>query len=842
MFSHIPHAATRFSEIAVLTRCTGAAILVMALAGPPDSCASASNEFIRLTTSASGGTPIGLVSADFNRDGKADVVAVNSNGVLSILLGNGTGGFAAPRKIATLPIALNGDVPQVFTGDFNGDSNPDLLVFPSPGSAVTIYPGRGDGSFAAPVNIGDGLSSAGTLVVGDFNGDGRADVAVTSSTSLAVLLQKPSGFFATPIVTVTNLSAPVSLAVALGDVNRDGHLDAAVTDQNGSFQILLGNGHGTFAVQPVTTFNLPIGPIVLAIADFNLDGKPDLVAGVGGPLPLFFNAEVCLLFGVGDGTFDQSSPPCYGSPDSFTQMQVTNLNGRAGLVIPSDHVRVLLNSASAVVSETRYAAGGGPVTMGDFNGDGRQDIVAGNSSGIQVLLNAGAGVLHAPIDIDPPGTPYEVMTSINTSDFNGDGFADLAVESTFNEHGNLLPEIGALLGAPSNRLNPGGVVYLPFDGIIVPMSNPPAIADFNHDGHLDMAFSSVYTDSNGQPVSVMQVEFGDGNGNFNQGPALPLSSNYLAAGNFNAGGFADLASLNGPTLEILLGKGDGTFAPAVPYAVGTNPVFVLQCDLNEDGKRDLIVVNMDSDDISILLGIGDGTFKPQKRFAAGNAPVAAATGDFNRDGKVDIAVAGSTGVSILLGNGNGTFQPGKTYTAAGPVTGIVQASVRQDGIESLLGIDSTSQRFALLPGVGNGTFGAPVFFPVDRIPTAILAADLNRDGAPDVVLLGNGRLAVFYNQGADHVALAGSSTKPKANQPVMFTAHVTAGFAELGAPTGKVTFKDGAKFLGNIALQGGSASITTRLKAGTHQIKAEYGGDSTFNPNHSATLSIPVAP
>ena len=83
---------------------------------------------------------------------------------------------------------------------------------------------------------------------------------------------------------------------------------------------------------------------------------------------------------------------------------------------------------------------------------------------------------------------------------------------------------------------------------------------------------------------------------------------------------------------------------------------MLQRDLNGDGKRDLIVVNHDSDSISVLLGNGDGTFKPQKTYAAGTKPTMAVTGDFNRDGKIDIAVGSSKGISVLLGKGNGTFQ------------------------------------------------------------------------------------------------------------------------------------------------------------------------------------------
>jgi hypothetical protein len=246
--------------------------------------------------------------------------------------------------------------------------------------------------------------------------------------------------------------------------------------------------------------------------------------------------------------------------------------------------------------------------------------------------------------------------------------------------------------------------------------------------------------------------------------------------------------------------------------------------------------------VSVLLGRGDGTFLPQKTFAAGTAPVAAVVGDFNRDGKIDIAVAGSKGVSILLGNGNGTFRAQKTYSTGGPMTGIVAASLRQDGIADLIGIESASQRFVLLPGVGDGTFGASVVYPLDSVPSQIVAGDFNHDGAMDIALLDNGNLAVFYNQGGDHVALASSMSKPKANQSVTFTAHVTSSYGETGALTGKVTFMDGTRTLGNVNLKVGEASVTTKLTAGTHKILAEYVGDTNFNPNQSSTLTMLVGP
>jgi hypothetical protein len=103
-------------------------------------------------------------------------------------------------------------------------------------------------------------------------------------------------------------------------------------------------------------------------------------------------------------------------------------------------------------------------------------------------------------------------------------------------------------------------------------------------------------------------------------------------------------------VSILLGNGNGTFQPAVNYAVGTNPNSVIVADFNGDGKLDLAVANLYSNAVSILLGSGNGTFRPAVNFAAGFYPFSVATGDFNGDGKPDLAVAGPIG----LGGGSST--------------------------------------------------------------------------------------------------------------------------------------------------------------------------------------------
>ncbi len=848
----VPRALPASKTLAFTLLPLAATVLVLCLPVLPCS-ATTTNQFLRLTTYSTGGTPARIVAADFNRDGKADVVALNTNGVLSFLAGTGGGAFSAAKIIATLPTTSASAL--MIAGDFNGDGNPDIVLLPPPGSAVHVYAGHGDGTFAAAVTISTGLAAAASMASGDFNNDGKPDIVVAGPASVSILLGNGSTILAKATVTTTGLTNPFgSLAIAIGDINRDSHLDVAATDQIGNYQILLGSSTGALHAQAVATFptGTPAPPNVIAIADFSGDGKPDLAAGTGAVLPYYVFPSACFFDGDGDGTFAATARTCLEMPiNIFKEMLVTNLNGKPGIAFPYDPLFVFVDNGSEVFTQGIYGAGG-PLALADFNGDGQQDIVSGDAGGVQVVLNAGLGKMRAPIALVEAGGNFTYSIAMSTADMNNDGYADLALLDGFDEHGYHLSSLAVLLGGPRNQFRYAGGNSLGDNLLSQP--NPPAIGDFNHDGHLDVAASGFVDFQDGTPEA--QIAFGDGTGNLpGTGPFLPLSTNYLAGGYFNSGGVEDLASVDPSGLSILIGNGNGTFAPAKNYGVGNNPVFVLQRDLNGDGKRDLVVVNHDSDTISVLLGNGDGTFKPQVTYAAGTLPNTAVTGDFNRDGKVDIAVGSNAGISVLLGNGNGTFQAQKLYSAPGPITGIAQASVRQDGNECLLGVDSAKARFVLLPGFGNGTFGTPVFYPVDRVPVGIVAADFDRDGATDIALLSayggtdfntaqpiGGYAEIFYNQGGDHVSLASSSTTPKANQTVTLTAHVTKSPYEAGTPSGTVTFRDGTKVLGTGALAGGAASLKTSFTPGTHNVVADYNGDANFNPNHSATLTVIATP
>jgi hypothetical protein len=207
---------------------------------------------------------IGLAEADFNRDGKLDLLVTGSlsqnSGYANIYLGNGNGTFAGATNIYHETGSGN---PAV--GDFNGDGKLDFAVpYDNGGSTgVAIYLGNGDGTFQSPKSYGV-ADRATTASVADINGDGKLDII----TNGGVLLGNGDGTFTTgAAIDVCNSGCPVSNP-QIGDFNGDGKLDVAI-----GFWLLLGNGDGTFQAPILLSTD---AASTVAMGDFNSDGKLDL--------------------------------------------------------------------------------------------------------------------------------------------------------------------------------------------------------------------------------------------------------------------------------------------------------------------------------------------------------------------------------------------------------------------------------------------------------------------------------------------------------------------------------------------------------------------------------------
>jgi len=234
----------------------------------------------------------------------------------------------------------------------------------------------------------------------------------------------------------------------------------------------------------------------------------------------------------------------------------------------------------------------------------------------------------------------------------------------------------------------------------------------------------------------------------------------MAKGDFDDDGHVDLAlgDDNGAAI-VLLGQGDGTFAPPVRYALPGHPRSIAVADMDGDGRQDLIVASWGAEVVSVLLGNGDGTFRPGGSQTAGPYLLDIATGDFNGDGHQDIAAGVSSEfidgfpdvVMILLGNGDGTLQPPYPTPGGASPFALAVADFNADGKSDIAVGDQGSQVAGVLLGNGDGTFSDPAYFGLggpNTSPYATIIGDFDNDRRPDFasIVYKTGPV-VFLNQG-----------------------------------------------------------------------------------------------
>ena len=608
-----------------------------------------------------GNSPSSVAVGDFNNDGRPDVAVSNQrDNTVSIFLGqpNGTLGPKTDFPVATYPSSL-------VVADFNNDGKLDIAVTGTCSlncGVVSILLGNGNGTFASHADNTTGVAPM-TSVAADFNGDGFFDLAVvdncgTTCGFVSILLGKGDGTFQ------AKTDYPVGqspFGIVVQDFNGDGKLDLAVANTSNTISILLGNGDGTFQPHKDTTSDN--APAALATGDFDGDKIPDLVIShTGAPWALTF------MKGNGDGTFqpEQQIGYFYHTYDTYNLTAVDlNRDGKLDLTltdISDGGVLVFLGNGDGTFQpQVSYATGVYPFAFAvqDLNGDGNLDLVVADQeqNNLTILLGNGDGTFSPKKNLPRVPVLIEQTSAIAAviGDFNGDGIPDLAIAEGDVDY--LDGGISVLLGKGKGLFQPP--VYTDSNGAW----GGVVAADFNKDGHLDVAVPN----RNGAAVLL-----GNGDGTFDAPLQVVMTqasaARALVAGDFNNDGNQDLVVVaNGflvsQPIYVLLGKGDGTFQPAKQFWSSTSiPQEIAAADFNHDGKLDL-VVNLNPNGIAVMLGNGDGTFQAPVTYATDDLPTGLTVADLNGDGIPDIVATGQQ-IDVFLGKGDGTFANAVTYNGA----------------------------------------------------------------------------------------------------------------------------------------------------------------------------------
>jgi hypothetical protein len=559
--------------------------------------------------------------ADVNGDGKLDIVTFNS-GSVSVFPGTGTGTFSATPTASYAASDGTGDQ-QPGIADYNSDGKLDIIYVDSGLEVASFFGGNGDGTFhGAPLVTPGGVNPASIIVLGsgDINGDGIPDLLAYDTTLLY------SGQATTPAVVslisdgkghfkeVTALSAATVQTLAptaagndpefevsptIVDLNGDGRADMLVSNGSGIYTALA-NADGTFQI-PVLVSGLSINCLPSLSDAGNIDGSGHTSLVVAYPGDSFCGGSgsnpsgVIVLINDGHANFTASIVPV---GVALYQARLVDLNGDGYPDLVASDVSAYTNNVYTVPNLGTASAGAifnsngvstilanyavADILPGDYNGDGKQDLalatsgqidVAGNNSpiegteGVLLLPNAG-NFTFGQSSLVAQGTS---ASWAEWSDVNQDGIPDLVLTAASAEQFDTTPSFG-LSVLPGLG---GGVFGTPVNEVL-PITNPYVfVGDFNQDGAPDAVVSGGYTGSLFLNRGGDNLALAVSTASTTQGGAITLTATLKTVlTDFTPTGSVTF-TLNGAALGVSpLNDGVATFSYSVPTgaSAGTNTV------------------------------------------------------------------------------------------------------------------------------------------------------------------------------------------------------------------------------------------------------------------------------
>ncbi len=828
--------------------------------------------------------PLISTFGDINGDGHMDVLVYDVQTTMNyVLLGDGTGHFSFKNTFtdtSELSILL----------DVNGDKKLDIVSYAGP----TVQLGRGDGTFTAVTPTGAATGYLG-CTYGDLDGDGRPDAACTysasSGPSLRVLHGNGDGTFSSSPLYDSSGKIPSGFAqlsnvLAIQDVNRDGIPDIMGASVDG-WAIMVGQpGGGYAAPQHFDAGYLPytIAPSQLypsyAIEDMDGDSYTDMV--MAGP-----NA-VQISYGQADGGLKAPKASAVVEPGAFLgHVAVGDFNGdKIPDVVATGGKNVTISfgkgdgTFSAPVAlpngitdfSTPDSTSSASILAGDFDGDGKQDIIATGLAAVAdyeqyFFRGHGEGTFASPVMIVSGAPLFRGMNS-PVVDVNGDGAGDILSISTSFKTADPT-HIYFSLGGTGGQFNTVSTLVPtdPLNASVRQANGVPRLADFDGDGSLDVVYT---TQSNAY------ILHGNGDGTF--APAsvtkVPLpftgASVYgtpvITTGDFDGDGKQDFAALfsliaNGDTtpsqsaIVVFYGNGDRSFTQGTAQTYSRIYTDIYGVDLNGDHRSEVALIGSSLFNSNLVVGIFHGaenrTLGPEAQYNAGQGAEAIIV-DLNGDGLPDILASNYFEQSV----------PGDAVTVLlnlGVVTGTLTANLEPSTAQQAFTVTAALTS----PSPSPSTLQGNVSFTIDGVGAG-QAAVTNNAATITVstpLSIGKHALSAMWTGDTkyDGVSLAGthtviaaatttvltSSANPSViGDPVTFTAQVNGMRAQV--PSGSVTFRDGTTVLSVVTTPVSPAAGTTSsatytftatgLAFGSHAITATYSGD-TNTTGSSASLT-----
>jgi len=552
------------------------------------------------TTYDAGSQPKTAAALDFDGDGLLDL-AVGGPGGVVLWRGDGRGGFSSRRTLSTAPVTelftlghdlyafdsstvtnlskgttitgsghmvhgrFNGDRVLFVSenvravGDVDGDGNDDLVVLN--GSTLTFL--RFDG--AGFVNAGSAQISTpdpGTIVVADFDGDGHNDVGIRSSTIPLLEVYRGHGGF--------KLDGPLSThyergAFHLADLTGDGKPDL-IADGPQFASLYRGRGDGTFdAERPSDRIVAQQG--VLAVAAFNNDGVPDVVALNAGGVSLARGSHYAPMYTVlkvADFNHD-GRPDLLGSDGATTYVALAQTDGTFKVVAAPDP-----RNPIAPIDQPEMVA------VADVNGDGMLDLLLAIPGGVMRFYGNGDGTFRAPKTFPLPVDPVSITAAdVNDLIFYNAGDTTAFTIAFGDVDGNYVSTQSLL-----QKIDP---------------SDRGFVADIDGDGRPDLIAGGVF----GVAIAL------NGQGGFTLLPHFvgeQQIAGVIAVTDITGDGRADLLYDDYHQLVLRPGFGDGTFAPPIYLGAQSGPYSVI--DVNGDGLRDIVAGP------NVILNRGNFLFAP----------------------------------------------------------------------------------------------------------------------------------------------------------------------------------------------------------------------------------------